>query len=185
MGCSSGTNSRERFRYKYEAQAGIYEDPDTREITNAPKGNTPEEAFNLFFKHGNANIEFEYDGFICVLGDTAVGEMVAAIVMNNDGTYRVFKVFDRGSDDHTIEKKGTKLDHTSFVQYYTLPGSNNPNEIVHPSQSAEDVKPSDTNNAVYIEIEKSYLDLYDESHPYRHWYAFSDVDQEGYCVFFN
>lgn len=168
---------KQSLREEYEAHTGMIIDLKTQEIQNAPKGKTPKEAFNLYFKNGKALCVLEYDGKTCVLGETTIGAMVATIISDFDGTYRVGIVFDRGSDYHTIEMKGDKIDSSSFVQFFTLPGSDNPNEIVHPLQISGKGTPSDTNHATFI-----YFNDIEPYQNFQHWYAFSDVDQEGYCV---
>ena len=169
---------RQLLRDEYEAQTGMIVDPKTQEIKNAPKGKTPEEAFNLYFKNGFALCVLEYDGNICVLGETKIGAMIVTMIPDSDGTYRAGIVFDRGSDDHPVEVKGDKIAYVSYVQYFRLPGSNSPNEIVHPLQLSGEGTPSDTNHATFYYFSDTEPGFQD----WQHWYAFSDVDQEGYCV---
>lgn len=175
--------SRERLRQvarrDYEAREGMIEDPSTRELLNAPIGKSPEEAFDLYFKSGSALETFEYDGHTCMLGNTAVGIMIAQIEMNNDNKWAVIKVFDRVANRNPLNMKGEHLNVTCLSMYFTLPGSGNPKEVVVALQGYDDTKPQDTNKAIFHEILETESPLYPQ---FKHWYAFSDVDQDGYCI---
>lgn len=170
---------REKLRYEYEARQGMHEDLFTGKITNAPKGSTPEQAFNLYFKNGEAHIVFDYDNNICVMGRTKVGEMVAAVLSDTDGSFRVIQVFDRGSDYRTIEMKGDAINQSCFVQFFLLPRGNNSNEIVHAILTRGDGSPSDTNQATFHSFQDGSDALF------QHWYAVSDIDKKGYCVYWD
>ncbi len=177
----SKQSARLSLRERYEALPGMHENIFTKEITNAPKGGSPEEAFGLYFKSGVAYNTFEYDEYICVLGSTAIGDMIAAVVSDEEGTFRVNKIFDRGSDKKQINMTGTNGT-SQYVQFFKLPGSKNPYEIVHACQMFGNTTPNDTNNATYVEINNSFYLYHDSNLPFRHWYAFSDIDQKGYCI---
>ena len=178
----SQQKARLSLRERYEALSGIHENIFTKEITNAPKGNSPEEAYHLYFKNGVAYNTFEYDEQTCVLGNTAIGDMIATVVSDKEGTYRVNKVFDRDSDRRHINMTGIINGTSQYIQFYKLPGSKNPNEIVLACQMFGNTIPSDTNKATYFEIHNSFFSYIDSDLPFRHWYAFSDTDQKGYCI---
>ncbi len=177
-----GTSSerlRQVMRNDYEEQKHMIEDPTTKELLNAPFGKSPEEAFDLYFKKGSAWDAFEYDDHMCVIGHTAVGIMIAQIRKDNDNQWAVEKVFDRVSERNPLNMEGEHLNTTCLSLCFSLPGSENPKEVVVASQGYDDTKPQDTNKAVFYEIQKtrSYLDPH-----FKYWYAFSDVDQDGYCI---
>ena len=177
-----GTSSerlRQVMRNDYEEEKDMIEDPKTKELLNAPIGKSPEEAFDLYFKSGSALETFEYDGHTCVLGNTAVGIMIAQIEMNNDNKWAVIKVFDRVANRNALNMKGEHLNVTCLSMYFTLPGSGNPKEVVVALQGYDDTKPQDTNKAIFHEILETESPLYPQ---FKHWYAFSDVDQDGYCI---
>lgn len=177
-----GTSSkrlRRVMRNDYEEKKNMIEDPTTRELLNAPIGQSPEEAFDLYFKKGSAWDAFEYDGHMCVVGDTAVGIMIAEIRRDSDNQWAVEKVFDRVSERNPLNMEGEHLNTTCLSLCFSLPGSENPKEVVVASQGYDDTKPQDTNKAVFYEIQNTGSNVVPH---WKHWYAFSDVDQDGYCI---